>query len=331
MSYVVAALYKFVTLPDYRELREPLLERCLQEGLRGTLLLAEEGINGTVSGSRLGLDRVLAWLRSDPRFTDLEHKESLHDEQPFLRMKVKLKREIVTMGVPQVDPKRRVGSYVRASDWNSLLDDPELTLLDTRNDYECAIGSFRGALDPGISNFRDFPRWVRENLDPRVNRKVAMFCTGGIRCEKASSYLLEQGFEAVYHLKGGVLQYFEDVPASESAWEGECFVFDERVAVDQELRRGSYDQCYACRHPISAEDMRAASYVKGVSCPHCIDRQSDAQRERFAERQRQVDLARQRGEQHIGSAPFPAADSRSDSETVSGPVTELRSERAEGC
>jgi UPF0176 protein len=212
MSCVVAALYKFVTLSDYRDLREPLLDICRREGLRGTLLLAEEGINGTVSGSRRGLDNVLAWLRSDPRLADLEHKESLHEHPPFLRMKVKLKREIVTMGVPQVDPKRRVGTYVPPAKWNALLQDPELTLLDTRNDYECAIGSFRGAVDPGITTFRDFPRWVSENLDPAVNRKVAMFCTGGIRCEKASSYLLEQGFEEVFHLQGGILKYFEDVP-----------------------------------------------------------------------------------------------------------------------
>jgi UPF0176 protein len=303
MSYVVAALYKFVSLPDYERLREPLLDLCRAENLRGTLLLAEEGINGTVSGSREALDRVLSWLREDPRFADLEHKESLHAEQPFLRMKVKLKREIVTMGVPQVDPQRLVGTYVDPGQWNALLEDPEVTLIDTRNDYEYAIGSFRGAVDPGLTTFREFPDWVRNNLDPQRNRKVAMFCTGGIRCEKASSYLLEQGFESVYHLKGGILKYLEEVPRTESVWDGECFVFDERVAVNHDLERGSYDQCFACRHPVSEEDMRSPHYQKGVSCPHCIDKQSDEQRERFAERQRQIDLARSRGETHIGNPP----------------------------
>jgi UPF0176 protein len=303
MSYVVAALYKFVSLPDYKRLREPLLDLCRAENLRGTLLLAEEGINGTVSGSREALDRVLSWLREDPRFADLEHKESLHEEQPFLRMKVKLKREIVTMGVPQVDPQRLVGTYVDPGQWNALLEDPEVTLIDTRNDYEYAIGSFRGAVDPGLTTFREFPDWVRNNLNPERNRKVAMFCTGGIRCEKASSYLLEQGFESVYHLKGGILKYLEEVPRTESVWDGECFVFDERVAVNHDLERGSYDQCFACRHPVSEEDMRSPHYQRGVSCPHCIDKQSDEQRERFAERQRQIELARSRGETHIGSPP----------------------------
>jgi UPF0176 protein len=196
-----------------------------------------------------------------------------------------------------------VGTYVDPEQWNALLSDPELTLIDTRNDYEYAIGSFRGAVDPGLKTFREFPDWVRENLDPARHRKVAMFCTGGIRCEKASSYLLEQGFEAVYHLKGGILKYLEEVPRDQSVWDGECFVFDDRVAVNHDLERGSYDQCFACRHPISAEDLQSPHYQKGVSCPHCIGQQSDEQRERFAERQRQVELARQRGETHIGSPP----------------------------
>ncbi|WP_439102674.1 oxygen-dependent tRNA uridine(34) hydroxylase TrhO [Congregibacter sp.] len=300
MTVVVAALYKFVALEDYEALREPLLEQCRVHGLKGTLLLAGEGINGTVAGSREAMDAVLAWLRSDPRLKDLDHKESLHDEQPFLRMKVKLKKEIVTMGVPQVDPNRVVGTYVTPGQWDGVLADPDVTLIDTRNDYECAIGSFRGAVDPGITTFRDFPAWVEENLDPDKNSKVAMFCTGGIRCEKASSYLLEQGFDEVYHLKGGILKYLEDVPPESSSWEGECFVFDDRVAVNHNLERGSYDQCFACRHPINAEDLRSDHYVKGVSCPHCIDKQSDEQRARFAERQRQVELAKARGEQHIG-------------------------------
>jgi UPF0176 protein len=302
MRHVVAALYKFVTLADYRELREPLLEFCRARGVRGTLLLAAEGINGTIAGERDAIDAVLDRLRSDPRLADLEHKESLHDKPPFLRMKVKLKKEIVTMGVEGIDPNRRVGTYVPPADWNRLVADPEVTLLDTRNDYECAIGTFRGALDPQIRNFRDFPRWVAENLDPGQHRKVAMFCTGGIRCEKASSYLLQQGFEEVYHLRGGILKYLEETPAEESAWDGECFVFDDRVAVGQDLRRGSYDQCHACRHPITADEKAAAEYEPGVSCPHCFDKTSAEQRARFAERQRQIALARQRGEAHLGAA-----------------------------
>jgi UPF0176 protein len=300
MTTIVAALYKFVALEDYAQLREPLLDVCRAQGLKGTLLLAAEGINGTVAGDRSAIDGLLAWLRRDPRFADLEHKESLHATPPFLRMKVKLKREIVTMGQPDVSPTRVVGTYVAPGDWDQLISDPEVLLVDTRNDYECAIGSFRGAVDPGLTTFREFPAWVEQNLDPRRHRKVAMFCTGGIRCEKASSYLLEQGFEAVFHLRGGILKYLEEVPREKSSWEGECFVFDERVAVDHDLARGSYEQCFACRHPLSQEDLRSPDYVKGVSCPRCIATKSDAARERFAERQHQIELARRRGEEHIG-------------------------------
>ena len=300
MTIVVAALYKFVTLEDYEALREPLLEVCRENGVKGTLLLAEEGINGTVAGSREGIEALLAHLKSDPRLADLEHKESIHEEPPFLRMKVKLKREIVTMGVPWVDPKREVGTYVAPEEWIALIEDPEVLLVDTRNDYECAIGTFKGAIDPNLQTFREFPDWVAENLDPAQHKKVAMFCTGGIRCEKASSYLLEQGFDEVFHLKGGILKYLEKVPENGTQWEGECFVFDERVAVDHHLEKGSYDQCFACRHPVSDEDMASPLYVKGVSCPHCADSKTSEQRERFAERQKQMDLARERGETHIG-------------------------------
>jgi UPF0176 protein len=302
---VVAALYRFTALDDFRERREPLLQLCRDAGLRGTLLLAREGINGTVAGSRKGIDALLAELRRDPRLADIEHKESRSPKQPFLRMKVKLKREIVTMGVPSVDPTRVVGTYVAARDWNRVIEDPEVTLIDTRNDYECAIGSFEGAIDPRIVNFRDFPRWVAENLDPARHRKVAMFCTGGIRCEKASSYLLEQGFENVFHLRGGILKYLEDVPEESSRWRGECFVFDERVAVNHRLEKGRYEQCFACRHPVDEDDRRSEAYVPGVSCPHCIDRYSDERRARFAERQRQIDLARERGEAHRGPGAVP--------------------------
>ncbi len=300
---VVAALYRFVTLEDFHEIREPLLRECLDAGTRGTLLLAHEGINGTIAGSREAIDRVLAYLRADPRLAQLEHKESFDVEMPFYRMKVKLKREIVTMGVEGIDPNRVVGTYVKPQDWNALVNDPEVLLIDTRNDYECAIGTFRGAVDPNLTTFREFPDYVKSELDPGRQRKVAMFCTGGIRCEKASAYMLEQGFEEVYHLEGGILKYLEEVPAEESTWEGECFVFDNRVAVNQQLEKGQYDQCYACRRPITEDDKLSELYVKGVSCPYCHESLTPEKAERFSERQKQVELANARGEIHVGAPP----------------------------
>ncbi|WP_370551914.1 rhodanese-related sulfurtransferase [Haliea sp. E1-2-M8] len=309
MAFVVAALYRFVTLDDYRELREPLLDECVAAGVKGTLLLAAEGINGTIAGSRDGIDRVLAWLRSDPRLAALEHKESLDDEMPFYRMKVKLKREIVTLGVAGIDPNRVVGTYVAPRDWNALVNDPEVVLIDTRNRYEYGIGTFHGAIDPATTSFREFPRYVREKLDPARHKKVAMFCTGGIRCEKASAFMLQEGFEEVYHLQGGILKYLEEVPEEESTWEGECFVFDNRVAVNHRLEKGRYDQCHGCRHPITAEDKASDRYQQGVCCPHCYHSLTDQQKARFAERQKQIELARQRGEQHVG-APPPARQLR---------------------
>lgn len=300
---IVAALYKFVTLEDYQALREPLLDTCIRAGVKGTLLLAHEGINGTIAGSREGVDAVLAWLRADPRLAAMEHKESVDGGLPFYRMKVKLKREIVTMGVEGIDPNRRVGTYVAPRDWNALVNDPDVLVIDTRNDYECDIGTFRGAVDPRTTTFRDFPRYVREHLDPARHRKVAMFCTGGIRCEKASSFMLGEGFEEVYHLQGGVLKYLEEVPEAESTWQGECFVFDNRVAVNHRLEKGRYQQCHGCRHPITSADMRSAQYQHGVCCPHCYQHLTDDQKARFAERQKQVELAAARGEQHVGAAP----------------------------
>ena len=300
---VVAALYKFVTLEDFHALREPVLDVCLAAGTRGTLLLAREGINGTIAGSRTAVDAVLAYLRRDPRLADLEHKESFDEHAPFHRMKVKIKREIVTMGVPGVDPNERVGSYVNPQQWNALVDDPEVTVLDTRNDYECGIGTFKGALNPGTVTFREFPDYVRRHLDPRKHRKIAMFCTGGIRCEKASAFMLKEGFAEVYHLRGGILKYLEEIPQHESTWEGECFVFDNRVAVDHRLDRGQYDQCFGCRHPITAQDKLSDKYQKGVCCPRCYDLLSAERRARFAERQKQVELAARRGAVHIGAAP----------------------------
>ena len=302
-TVVVAALYKFVTLDDYRALREPLLDVCMAADTRGTLLLAVEGINGTIAGTRAGVDKVLGYLRSDPRLADLEHKESHDDHLPFHRMKVKLKKEIVTMGVAGVDPNVRVGTYVRPAQWNDLVNDPEVLLIDTRNDYECDIGSFKGALDPRTVNFREFPEYVRANLNPGVHKKVAMFCTGGIRCEKASAFMLNEGFDEVYHLQGGILKYLEEVPPQESTWEGECFVFDNRVAVDHHLEKGQYDQCHGCRHPITEGDKRSSDYESGVCCPHCFDTLTSDQKMRFGERQKQVELAAQRGEPHVGAPP----------------------------
>lgn len=297
---VVAALYHFARLPDYRELREPLLALCEQESIRGTILLAEEGINGTIAGSREGIDKVLAHIRADDRLAELEHKESFYDEMPFYRMKVKLKKEIVTMGVPDTDPANIVGTYLDAEEWNAMISDPDVVVIDTRNQYEVDIGTFKNAVSPETETFREFPEYVEKELADKKDKKIAMFCTGGIRCEKSTSYLKSQGFENVYHLKGGILKYLETVDPAENLWEGECFVFDNRVSVDKDLKKGIYDQCHACRRPISEEDMASEHYVKGVSCPHCIDEIPEEKRLRFAERQKQIDLAKSRGEAHIG-------------------------------
>ncbi|WP_049723776.1 oxygen-dependent tRNA uridine(34) hydroxylase TrhO [Gilvimarinus polysaccharolyticus] len=302
-QYVVAALYKFVELPDYEALSVPLKAECDRLGIKGTLLLAAEGINGTVSGSREGIDALLNYLTRDDRFADIEHKESLYDDQPFYRMKVKLKKEIVTMGVEGIDPKQIVGTYVKPQDWNALISDPDVLVVDTRNHYEYAIGSFERAVDPATETFREFPAYVKDNLDPAQHKKVAMFCTGGIRCEKATAYMKEQGFDEVYHLEGGILKYLEEVPAAESLWRGECFVFDNRVAVNHDLERGSFEQCYGCRHPITEAEMASELYLKGVCCPRCHHSLSDEQKTRFAERQKQIELSRARNEVHLGAEP----------------------------
>lgn len=308
-EFVVAALYKFISLPDYQEMREPLLQCCLDAEVKGTLLLAEEGINGTIAGSRAGIDTVLDYLREDPRLVDLQHKESYDEKQPFYRMKVKLKREIVTMGVEGIDPNQVVGTYVKPRDWNALISDPEVLLLDTRNDYEVEIGTFKGAVDPKTDTFREFPDYVTEHYDPQRHKKVAMFCTGGIRCEKASAYMKQAGFEEVYHLEGGILKYLEEVDEAESLWQGECFVFDNRVAVTHGLEKGHYELCHGCRRPIDDSDKASPHYEEGVSCPACHDSLSDDQRQRFRERQKQVELAKQRQVAHVG-APPPARQRR---------------------
>lgn len=294
-------MYKFVALENYKSLRQPLLDFMREQDIKGTLLLAAEGINGTVSGTREGIDSLLAYLNADERIFPVSYKESIHEEQPFYRTKVKLKKEIVTMGVEGIDPRHTVGTYVKPKDWNALISDPDVTLIDTRNEYEIEIGTFQNAINPNTETFRAFPQYVAENLDSTKHKKVAMFCTGGIRCEKSTAYLKEQGFEEVYHLEGGILQYLEDVPKEESMWEGECFVFDNRVAVNHDLEKSHYEQCYGCRLPITENDMLSEKFEAGVTCPKCFGKHTEEQLARFREREKQVRLAKQRNEEHVGS------------------------------
>lgn len=301
-QYVTCALYKFVALPNYGSIRHPLLKVMTDNQVYGTLLLAAEGINGTISGTRKNIDSVLHWIGQQPGLENIDTKESFDDEIPFYRTKVKLKKEIVTMGVEGIDPRQVVGTYVKPEDWNDLISDPEVLVVDTRNDYEVEIGTFKHAVDPKTTSFREFPEWANKNIDRAKTKKIAMFCTGGIRCEKSTAYMKEQGYEEVYHLEGGILKYLEEVPKDQSLWQGECFVFDNRVAVDQDLKRGSYDQCHACRMPITEQEKTLETYQEGLSCHHCYGKVSDEQRQRFAQRQKQVQLAKARGEEHIGSA-----------------------------
>jgi UPF0176 protein len=300
LPYIVAAIYKFADLDQHESLRQPLLDAMRAQGVRGSILLAREGINGTIAGTREGIDRVLAYIQSDPRLAELSLKESSCDKLPFSRTKVKLKKEIVTMGVDGIDPNLIVGTYVKPQDWNELISDPNVTVIDTRNTYEVELGTFEHAVDPDIENFRQFPQYMNDQLDPDKHKRVAMFCTGGIRCEKSTAYLKARGFKEVYHLQGGILKYLEEVPESESLWHGECFVFDSRVSVDHDLEPGRYDLCYACRQPISEADNQQDTFEKGVSCPRCFDKITAEQRKRFQDRQKQVDLADTRGEVHIG-------------------------------
>ncbi|WP_370165469.1 rhodanese-related sulfurtransferase [Marisediminitalea sp.] len=309
-QFVVCALYKFVALEDYKAIRQPLLEAMESNGIKGTLLLASEGINGTVSGTQEGIDALLAWLNSDDRFNPISFKLSYHDNQPFYRTKVKLKKEIVTMGVEGIDPRKTVGTYVKPKDWNALISDPDVLLIDTRNDYEIEIGTFEHAVNPNTKTFREFPEYVKNNLDPKKNKKVAMFCTGGIRCEKSTAYLKEQGFEEVYHLEGGILQYLEDVPKEDTLWKGDCFVFDNRVAVNHDLEKSEYDQCYACRLPITDEDKASDKYEQGVSCPQCYGTHTEEQIARFREREKQINLARARNEEHVGTEARDVMEAR---------------------
>ncbi|TVP53458.1 MAG: rhodanese-related sulfurtransferase [Halomonadaceae bacterium] len=299
--FAVCALYRFVRLDDYQALQPPLKQFLLDQGIRGTLLLAREGINGTVAGSPAAIAALKARLAQDPRFDAIDYKDSVTDIQPFNRSKVKLKREIVTMGVEDIDPRESAGTYLKPREWDALISDPDVTVIDTRNDYEVSIGTFKNAINPNTTSFREFPDYVKANLNPQEHRKVAMFCTGGIRCEKSTAYLKEQGFEEVYHLEGGILRYLEETPQEQSLWQGECFVFDDRVTVNHQLERGQYDQCHACRMPITEDDKASPHYQQGISCPHCHDRHTPQQKARFAEREKQVRLARERGETHVGA------------------------------
>ncbi len=301
--FVVAALYKFTRLDQYAALQSPLRKMMEKYQVRGTLLLAHEGINGTIAGSREGVDKVIEWLQTQPGLGQIERKESVTDRPPFKRTKVKLKREIVTMGIDDIDPNQSVGTYVEPNDWNALLDDPDVLLIDTRNEYEIEVGTFDQAINPHTETFREFPEFAQRHLAAYKHRKVAMFCTGGIRCEKSTALLKQQGFDKVFHLKGGILKYLEQIPQQQSKWSGECFVFDDRVTVDHQLQAGSYDQCHACRMPISQTDKASPHYQKGVSCSRCYDKVSSEDKLRFAERQRQIELAAARGEDHIGANP----------------------------
>jgi UPF0176 protein len=269
--YVIAALYKFVKLPDPQAVRDALYQHCREHGIMGTVLLAPEGINGTIAGSREGVDAVIGRLRANECFHDLEHKESRAEVCPFRKLKVRVKPEIVTMGRPEVSPSEKVGEYVDPRDWNRVLDDPEVTVVDTRNEYEIAIGAFPGSVNPETESFREFEAWAEENLDPDKHEKVAMYCTGGIRCEKATSMLVGKGFEQVYHLRGGILKYLEEVAEGNSRWQGDCFVFDWRVSVDHRLQRGEFTFCMNCGWPIRPAQVGSTDFQPVWSCPHCAD------------------------------------------------------------
>ncbi len=312
----VAALYKFTRFENCEAIRVPLARLCRDQKISGTLLLAHEGINGTIAGPDSAVERVLSHIRTLPGCAGLDVKFSRAEAMPFHRMKVKIRREIVTMGEPDIDPLASAGHYVAPEDWNALISDPDTILIDTRNDYEVALGTFVGAVDPGTRTFRDFPAWFRAQRDVLLGRgtppKVAMFCTGGIRCEKSTAFLKASGVDQVYHLQGGILKYLETVPADESLWQGECFVFDQRATVGHALVPGTQLLCHACRRPVSERDVASPRYEEGVACPACHDERTEAQRAGYRERHRQEALAAARGERHIGAtraaaAPKPSA------------------------
>ena len=299
-KYLNVAFYKFVHFPNYTSFQSKILNFCVERNIKGTILLAEEGINVTAAGTKKNIYELLNFLKIDNRFSDITHKESYSEEIPFHRMRVKLKKEIVSLGRPNINLSNRSGIRVDPKNWNILLADPDVVLVDARNDYEYQIGTFKNAISPKTTNFREFPAFIKEKLNTKKNKKIAIFCTGGIRCEKASSYMLSKGFENVYQLNGGILKYMDEIETDKSLWEGECFVFDSRVSVDSELAEGNYEQCYACRRPLSEKELQSNLYQKGISCPYCINETSDAQRASFRERQQQVELAEKRNEKHIG-------------------------------
>lgn len=309
MPFCVAALYKFAPVTDAEQHRAALASVCEAQSVKGTVLIAREGLNGTIAGSDEAIEKVLCVIRAIPGFAGLEVKFSRAAKMPFLRMKVRIKPEIVTMGQPDIDPLADVGQYVAPADWNALISDLDTIVIDTRNDYETAVGTFQGAIDPALKTFRDFPTWFRSERERLLGEgkppKVAMFCTGGIRCEKSTAFLKSEGVEDVYHLKGGILKYLETVPAEETMWEGECFVFDQRVTVGQGLAPGSYQLCHACRRPLTAEDVESDMYEKGVSCPACIGERTEAQRAGYRERQRQQVRAAKAGVAHVGARQRP--------------------------
>ncbi|MBN9412476.1 MAG: rhodanese-related sulfurtransferase [Candidatus Paracaedimonas acanthamoebae] len=300
MKIVVAALYKFVKLANYRALRDQLQDLCQKNDIRGTLLLAPEGLNGTIAGTREAIDHLQTFLKNKGLFEGLEYKESSVDYYPFYRLKVRLKKEIVTLGMPHLDVEKSTGTFVEPEEWNALISDPDMLLIDTRNTYETKIGTFKNAVDPETETFREFPEFVEHFIQQKKKQRIAMFCTGGIRCEKASSYLLEQGFEEVYQLKGGILKYLETIPTEESLWQGECFVFDNRVAVKEGVEEGQHDLCFGCRAPLSEADKISSDYEEGVTCPSCFAHHGEDKKKRLRERQKQIMLAKQRQEQHIG-------------------------------
>ena len=302
--FLTIAFYHFVSLENIKQFQPFIQKFCQKNNIKGTILLASEGINGTISGQDISIHNFLRFIRDDSFFNDnfknLEHKESWAEKNPFYRMKVRLKKEIVALGVDGISPTKKVGKYVTPEEWNNLIKDPNTIIIDTRNNYEVDIGTFKNSINPKTESFREFPAYVDNNLKNNKSKKVAMFCTGGIRCEKATSLMLEKGFKDVYHLKGGILKYLENIPQEQSLWEGECFVFDQRVAVTHGLNEGQYDQCYACRHPLSPSELISKKYDKGISCPYCFNKLSDKKQAGVIERQKQMVLAKARGEKHIG-------------------------------
>jgi len=302
--FFTTAFYHFVSLNNIKSIQTIIQDYCDKKSIKGTILLANEGINGTISGEEKNILEFHEFLKYNPIFSKvfegIDYKGSWSNKNPFYRMKVRLKKEIVTLGIPEVSPTKKVGTYVKPEDWNSLINDPDITLIDTRNGYEVDIGSFKNAINPKTTSFREFPKYIKNNLSLKKTNKVAMFCTGGIRCEKASSFMLEEGFEEVYHLQGGILKYLETIPEAESLWQGECFVFDQRVAVTNELKQGKYNQCFACRHPLSPEEIKSKDYSEGISCSYCIGNVSETKKNNLKERQKQINLAKVRGEEHIG-------------------------------